>query len=682
MGHLLLSVAVPRPIDMLFTYRISGELASKVRQGSWVLVPFGRSRLHAFAVGEPFSADELPASLDGDQLKDVLEVGPESAVIPPDVFELCRWTHEYYHSPLGEVLHAAMPGAALGLKSVRREPRPLSQRKPELTGLHELTDAQRLVADELEALRQGPAPSAPRVALLHGVTGSGKTEVYLDLARRALSEGRSVLILAPEIALTPQLHARFESALGESVGLWHSALPDGQRRDQAAAMMSGQLRVVVGARSSVFAPLKDLGLIVVDEEHDATYKQEDRVRYHARDLAVVRGSRGNALVILGSATPSLETLERVREGKYVRLELTERVLSRTLPQIELVDLSVEPRVEGIQAVLAERSLTAIRETLDSGNQVMVFLNRRGFAAFLLCEDCSEVSGCPNCSISLTVHRRNRELRCHVCGHVEQMPEHCPSCRGDRLASIGAGTESLEEELPSLLPEAKILRLDRDQITSASRLTETLERFRRKEANLLLGTQMLVKGHDFPAVTLVVVVLADALFRYPDFRAPERALQILTQVSGRAGRGEVPGRVLIQTFSPEHPVMSVLSGQVSVESFLEQERELRQALNYPPFARIARIRVESSRRDEAKERAGRLAAQLTAWIASELGSGGGIEILGPSEAFLERAKGIFRWDLLLKSTSVRSLHRLIHAAKLASSRLEFPVLVDVDPGGIG
>ncbi len=680
MQDLLITVAVPRPLDSLFTYRISSDLAERVRVGSWVLVPFGRTKLHAFAVDEPKPADAIPPGLEFEKLKQVLEVGPESSVIPGEVFELCKWTHEYYHSPLGEVLHAAMPGAALGLKSARREARQLEQSGRVPGVLHELTARQQEAFEALEQIRHRTLEKgSSRVALLHGVTGSGKTEVYLSVARKALDEGRSVLILAPEIALTPQLHERFEAALGERVGLWHSALPDAQRRDQTAAMMSGTLRVVIGARSAVFCPLRDLGLIVVDEEHDSTYKQEDRVRYHARDLAVVRGRMGGALVVLGSATPSLDTLERVREGKYAKVDLPERVMSRAMPQIDVVDLAEEPRVEGIQAVMAERTLEAIRQELDAGNQVMVFLNRRGFAAFLLCEECSEVSGCPHCSISLTVHKRNRELRCHVCGHLEQIPDACAKCRSDRLIPVGAGTESLEDELPKLLPEARILRLDRDQVTSATRLSDVLERFRKKEGNLLLGTQMLVKGHDFPGVTLVVAILADALFRYPDFRAPERALQILTQVAGRAGRGEMPGRVMVQTFSPEHPVIQVLCGESGIEEFLEGERELREALRYPPFARLARIRVESPERAHARRDALRLSEHLSA-LVREMPA---IEILGPSEAFLERAKGITRWDLLIKSTSVRDLHRIVNAARAASrGGLESHVLVDIDPSGVG
>lgn len=667
----IIQVAVPRPLDLVFTYLVDEESALRVGPGAWVIVPFGKGRTHAFVTTRPAPLSELAEGIDPAKLKPVIEVGDPASAMPSDIFELCRWAHEYYHAPFGEVLNAAMPASALGLRSTRREARAIKQAEIGAPHLNELTELQLSVLTEIRK------SDAAKPMLLHGVTGSGKTEVYLHLAREALDDGKSVLILAPEIALTPQLHGRFEKALGVKVGLWHSALADGQRRDQTAALLSGELRVVVGARSAVFCPLKDLGLIVVDEEHDPTYKQEDRVRYHARDLAVVRARNSRARIVLGSATPSLDTLERVREGKYLVTRLPERVRDRPLPEILIVDLAEEPRVEGIQAPLAESTLSAIHETLAAGQQVMVFLNRRGFAAFLLCQDCSEVSGCPHCSISLTVHRRPAELRCHVCGHKERIPDCCPKCQSIELISIGAGTESLEEELPKLLPEARILRLDRDQITSASRLSEALESFRRGEANLMLGTQMLVKGHDFPNVTLVVVVLADSLFRFPDFRASERALQILTQVAGRAGRGELPGRVLVQTYSPEHPVLEVLQGRRTTEDFLDEERVLRETLHYPPAGRIARIRIESTDAAEARTRSQEVAHEIQRLIP-----GPELELLGPSEAFLEKAKGIYRWDMLLRSKSLRSLHQaLLHARAHARPR-KWQLLVDVDPSGVG
>jgi len=428
----------------------------------------------------------------------------------------------------------------------------------------------------------------------------------------------------------------------------------------------------------VFAPLQNLGLIVVDEEHDPSYKQEDRLRYNARDLAVLRAKKTGANILLGSATPSFESYERVHEKKYALVKLLERPTAVQLTNdIEIVDLTKHDLVPKTQSPFATRTVEALNETLSRGEQAMIFLNRRGFSAFLLCQDCGEVPGCPDCSISLTFHKKRAELRCHQCGYSTPVPEQCSSCHCVNLLPMGSGTESLEDDLKPYLPQMRAVRLDRDQITSVKRLTEVLEGFRKGESNVLTGTQMLVKGHDFPNVTLVVVVLADGLFRWPDFRSVERAYQILAQVSGRAGRSEKRGRVLFQTYQPEHPVLKVLKGEKDLESFRKEELELREALHYPPFFRLARLRTEHTSPKKAQENAEFLAANLRASEAATQ-----VELLGPSEAFIAKMKGTYRYDLLIKSKEIGPVSSLLKSARLLSQKNDFHLIVDMDPVSLG
>ncbi len=679
-SEFFLSVAIPRPLPGFFSYSIPKDWISRVSVGSRVRVPFGRAVTQAFVVELPRRISELPAGLSASSLKGVLEIVEEDdgqKLFSEDLWALCRWAQDYYFSPLGEILNCAAPKAN-AIRSKMAKKRGGGKKRKTLSDSSasfspRLTEDQNRAVSDLNEMR---AQLSPPVALLRGVTGSGKTEVYIELARKVLAEDRAVIILVPEIALTSQLHRRFEARLGVQVALWHSAVSDGRRREEAAAIRTGEIRVVVGARSAVFAPVLNLGLVIVDEEHDATYKQEDRVRYHARDLAIVRSNKAKAFTLLGSATPSLETLERVREGRYGVSALPHRISAGGEPRVELVDLKVRSEVVKMQSPLSLKTIQTIQETIRAGEQVIVYLNRRGFAAFLLCKDCGEVKGCPQCSISLTVYKRSTVLRCHICNYEERIPDACGKCQSTELIGMGSGTESLEGDLTQLISGARITRLDRDQITSMSRLEKVLDEFRNGASNILLGTQMLVKGHDFPGVTLVVVILADGLFRWPDFRAGERAFQVLKQVAGRAGRGDKAGRVLIQAYDLDHPVLKVLLGEASEESFIEGERELRRALGYTPFGRLARLRFENISRQKAMDRAVATADQVRADCDAS-----NLSVLGPSTAFTERMKGMYRWDILLKAKNIQALHKAVHSASAFCAGHKWQFIVDVDPYGV-
>ena len=674
---LTLAIAIPRPLHHLFTYRLPEALAPLAQIGQWVKVPFGSTVTHGFIVEPPRPAEEFAQKgLTLASLKDIIAISEGEPVFSAEILALCRWVHNYYYVPLGEVLSCAVPNSILK-QSKKPPPKPRTTKSRNLKPLpqHTLNQEQQTAVEQLEARRQKKGGST---SLLHGITGSGKTEVYMEIARRVLLEGKGVLILVPEIALTSHLHRQFEEKLGFKVGLWHSALSDGKRVAQINALRQGEIRALIGARSAIFAPVQNLGLIVVDEEHEPGYKQEDRVRYQARDLAVVRGKMTDSLVILGSATPSLETRERVREGRYSESHLTRRVTGGSLPSVEIFDMKTEDRRPNMQTHLARQVVTALESTLAAGEQAIIYLNRRGFAAFLLCQDCGEVKKCPDCSVSLTLYKRKALLSCHMCGHNETIPLNCTKCSGTQLKAMGAGTESLEDELPKLVPAARIARLDRDQITSVKRLEQVLDQFRHGETNVLLGTQMLVKGHDFPEVTLVVVVLADALFRWPDFRASERAFQILQQVAGRTGRGNKPGKVLIQAYDTDHQVLRVLRDPSLEPKFLETEREVRQALGYPPFGRLAKLRFESRDRNKAIQHANEIAQLLQSPARQDLPQ---LEILGPSEAFLERVKGIYRWDLLLKAKDIRILQRAVRMAQEVSAETKRSIQTDIDPYGL-
>ncbi|MBX3186444.1 MAG: primosomal protein N' [Labilithrix sp.] len=517
--------------------------------------------------------------------------------------------------------------------------------------------------------------------LLHGVTGSGKTEVYLRTIAEAKRLRRGTIMLVPEIALTPQLVGRFRARFGDDVAVLHSALTPRERFDMWKRLRAGEVDVAIGARSALFAPIRDLGLVIVDEEHDPSFKQEEGVRYNARDMAILRAHMHGGVCVLGSATPSLETEHLARTGKAVKLRLPDRARARSMPSVEIVDLrriGAGPTGDRRLSIVLHR---AIEQTLGAKEQAILFLNRRGFAPSIRCEGCGELASCPHCTVALTLHKkRGGSMRCHWCDHEAPLPTQCKKCGCDRIALEGLGTEKLEDTLKSAFPDARIARLDRD-VASGKDVEKVLDRVRAREVDILVGTQMVTKGHDLPHVTLVGVINADAALSIPDFRASERAFQLLVQVAGRAGRGDAPGRVLVQTYDPDHHAIRFAADH-DVGGFLERELRDRRELSYPPFSRMALARVDSLDEREAQE-ATQILARAARAVARGLGEGPVLTVLGPTPAPIARVRNRYRFRVMLRSASREQLRQAALAIHAATAQLPrtVRVAIDVDPVGL-
>jgi primosomal protein N' (replication factor Y) len=557
---------------------------------------------------------------------------------------------------------------AISFKEVLRD---LSAR-PELKAYPkpELTSHQEIVLHEI---LKGIHSKRFSPFLLHGVTGSGKTEIYLRAIEEVLNQGREAIVLVPEISLTPQILSRFKDRFGENLSLLHSGLGRGERYDQWRRIWKGEVKIALGARSAIFAPFKKVGIIVVDEEHEPSYKQEEKLKYHARDLAVVRAKQDEATLLLGTATPSLESFYNAEKGKFHLLSLPERIKGKPLPRVEVVD------IKGEGGLLSEKVKMALQKNMEAKKQSLLFLNRRGFAQFILCPDCGFTFKCPNCSVTLTHHLKDHSLRCHYCDYRISAPGSCPQCQGDRLKGMGIGTERLEQEIRDLFPGAQVSRMDRDTTSRRRAHQQILKGLESGKIDILVGTQMIVKGHDFPNVTFVGVVSADTSLHFPDFRSSERTFQLLTQVAGRAGRGEVLGEVIIQTFNPDH--YSILRAKDhDFIGFYQEECQFRKALDYPPFSRLINFRLTGN------------SEKGTETMAEELGKVGrtllkkkypkGMEILGPSAAPFTKMKGKFRWQMLVKGKSSQALHQF---AQALASHMEAQTKgrgvhldIDVDP----
>lgn len=702
MPALIGRVAVPTPLRRCFDYELPESISAA--PGARVRVPFGRRELVGvlLAIGR-----QTP--IGPERLKAVRAVIDREPMLPPSLLRLLRWASEYYLHPLGEVLAAAFP---LALRQ-GREPRVSRERRWRLTSVgRELAEslskrafAQRRLlgalaqaSDGLDAkslatvsprwraslqpllskgwvLMEEQAPAASlhspeppptltpaqaaaaatitgqlgsyRSFLLYGVTGSGKTEVYLKVIEATLAAGRQALVLLPEIALTPQFLRRVRARIAAPVALLHSALPDQERLSAWLQARSGEARVVIGTRSAVFAPLYSPGVIIVDEEHDASFKQHDGFRYHARDVAVKRAHDEGIPIVLGSATPSLDSLKRVADGNYERLDLPERTGVARLPAIRLLDLRRLPLTEGLSPPLIEQ----IQRRLQSGEQSLLFLNRRGYAPVYMCHACGWLAPCERCDARLTLHRRSARLRCHHCGAEQAVTTRCPACGAGDLRALGTGTERVELTLARLFPRARIVRIDRDTTRRKGALDEKLASVDAGEADILVGTQMLSKGHDFPNVTLVGVLNADQRLYSVDFRAAEHLVQQIMQVGGRAGRAEKPGEVWIQTYHPDDPVFAALRGH-DYGAFAERALAERRAAGYPPYSRFALLRAESP-----KPRAA-LAFVEAAHALAAGARPNGVELMDPTPAPMERRAGRYRAQLLVRASTHRTLHAFL------------------------
>ena len=509
--------------------------------------------------------------------------------------------------------------------------------------------------------------------LLHGVTGSGKTAVYLAGMRAVLEAGRSAILLVPEIGLTPAVAADLHQIFGDEVAILHSALSDRERAEQWHRIKRGEARMVVGTRSAVFAPVSDLALIIVDEEHDSSYKQEEAPRYHARDVAVMRAKMTDAAVVLGSATPSLESYFNATKSKYALVELPDRVEKRPLPEVEIVDMRLEFQETGHEQVISRKLAAEIKDRLERREQVMVLLNRRGYSPVVLCRTCGKKLECSNCAIALTHHKREHKMVCHYCGYIAPVPKACVHCGSEYVYFLGTGSEKLEELLHGVFPQARIARLDRDTVRGHEDFERTLNALNEAELDLLVGTQMIAKGHDIHGVTLVGVVGADVALGLPDFRAAERTFQLLTQVAGRAGRGESPGKVILQTFFPDHYAVEY-AARHDFTGFYEKELRFRSWMHYPPYSSLANVLVRSDKLDEALEWSGIIGK----WFDSSRHEG--VRVLGPAAAPIMRLKRDYRYHFVLKSPSREKLNATLRAMLAYAAQQKIPrthLIVDMD-----
>lgn len=659
------NIVINRPIEGPFTYSIPDALKEDVKVGSCVEVSFGNKSVTGYVV------DIIPKS-EIENLKPVGRVLDKAPLIDEKMLQLTKWVAGYYYSSWGEAISAAVPAVVKkSLKSTRRSKVSVPEEEAEYkdgSDKHLRPNPEQTKA--LDTIKQCLDNFLHKVFLLHGVTGSGKTEVYLQSIAYALELGRSSIVLVPEISLTPQTVARFKARFGEKIAVLHSRLIGSKRANEWERIASGEAKIVVGARSAIFAPLKDLGLVVVDEEHETSYKQEDAPRYNARDVAIKRAELSNAVIILGSATPSLESFYAARTGKYTLVELPERIDARLMPEVEIVDMRDEMARKKAVSIFSHTLQSWIQKDISANKQVILFLNRRGFSTFISCRKCGHVLNCKRCSVSLTYHFHTKKAICHHCGYKIDPPDICPECNSNYVKYWGIGTEKVESEVHRLFPSARIARMDTDSTHKRGTHERVLSKFKDHKIDILVGTQMIAKGLDFPKVTLVGVISADTALNLPDFRAGERTFNLLTQVAGRAGRGDAGGRVIIQTYTPGHYSIQAAKNH-DYNDFYGKEIVFRKELNLPPFCHMAVLTFRGRKEEKVLKTAESIREKLEK--KNKLKS---LEIIGPAPAAISKIKGMYRWNLFLKSSKVENITSLLGKV-LRNRRREGGVIITVD-----
>jgi primosomal protein N' (replication factor Y) len=666
------------PINKVFLYKVTDKLKSLCKIGVRVFAPFGRRNLIGYIVGHQDKADI--------ETKEVIEILDTEPVISDEMFKFTRWIADYYFCSWGEVIESAMPAwvdvKIVNKKEIRRVKERISNFQFPISKSYDpLSQSPQnlklpLTIHQEEALKKIQSKinkGDHHVFLLHGVTGSGKTEVYIRTAAEVLKKGQKVIVMVPEITLTFQIFQRFVKFFGSRIAILHSGLTDRERYNEWMKIKNGEADIAIGARSDVFAPFENIGLIIVDEEHDTAYKQDNNPRYNGRDIAVVRGKLSDAVVILGSATPSMESFHNCQIGKYEYLSLPERIDKRSLPSIEVVDI----KSKGV-SIVSERLKDEIGKKIEKKEQTLLFLNRRGTARYIQCADCGFVWKCRNCSVSLTYHKKRNLGICHYCWYSIAVSDACPECKGYIIDFKGRGTQRLEDEVRSLFLDAKIERMDRDTVKRRGEAERILKGVEGGDVDILIGTQMVAKGHDYHGITLVGIISADDSLNIPDFRASERTFQLITQVAGRAGRGNIKGDVILQTYNPDHYAIKCAKEHDFAE-FYSQEGKFREALNYPPYSKIVSFKIEG--RDEKKTED--FSYELGEMLDGIMGWHGDVEKLGPSKAIIYKMKNRYRWHIILKGKKVSSLKRIVSIAveKVNSAAMlkgGIKLYIDVDP----